>query len=286
MRVLFIHGIAQGGKNPAQLEKTWTETLQEGFRHAQKTWPTDIKVDFPYYGDKLDGLVMGEDLPPPEVMTKGPSQVSDFDSFTRATLDQIQKESISEAEVRAEMEPAASQEKGIQNWAWVRAIARVLDYRLTPVSDFTIEHFLREVFVYTSRKSATSAINAIIEAKLTSEPTVVVGHSLGTVVAYNVLRGAKGLDIRGLVTVGSPLGLKALAPKLGVLTNPVATNAWFNAFDPKDIVALRPLAMPHFGVNPAVVNHGEVVNNTSNRHGIVGYLNDRKVASRIAELLE
>lgn len=286
MRLLFVHGIAQGGRNPAELQKIWTETLQEGFGRAGQPWPHDLKIDFPFYGDLLDEFVKEEDLPPPaELEAKGAGAAPEFETFTRNALDEIQKAKLPEAEVTTELGTAASQEKGPQNWGWVRAIARVIDRRLTPLSDFTIEHFLREVFVYSERAYATKAINALVEEKLTDEPTVVVGHSLGTVVAYNVLRASKGRDLRGLITVGSPLGLRTLAPTLGVLTNPAAKTGWYNAFDPTDVVALRPLAAPYFGVAPVIANHGEVANDTDNHHGIIGYLDDAQVAAHIAKAL-
>lgn len=288
MRILFVHGIAQGGKDRAQLEKVWVETLQEGFDQAGKPWPKDLAVDFPFYGDVLDAFVREEDLPrPDDVLAKGAGGNDEFEVFTQAALDEMQQDGpVTEAEVQAQMDPATSQEKGIQNWGWVRAIARAIDRRLTPVSEFTIEHFLREVFVYTARKHVTKEINDIVVEKLTGEPTVVVGHSLGTVVAYNVLRqGLAGRDIRGFVTVGSPLGLKTLAPTLGVLGHPVPQAGWFNAYDHRDIVALHPLESPYFKVKPLIANHGKVNNSTDNRHGIIGYLNDRQVAERIAQAM-
>jgi hypothetical protein len=51
------------------------------------------------------------------------------------------------------------------------------------------------------------------------------------------------------------------------------------------VVALYPLDADNFPVDPAVENHNGVLNSTDNRHGIDGYLDDQKVASRIATAL-
>ena len=51
MRILMIHGRAQGGHLADDLQSTWTKTLQEGFGAASKSWPTALDVDFPYYAD-------------------------------------------------------------------------------------------------------------------------------------------------------------------------------------------------------------------------------------------
>ena len=45
------------------------------------------------------------------------------------------------------------------------------------------------------------------------------------------------------------------------------------------------LGDPYFVVDPAIVNHDGIHNQTSNRHGIVGYLNDATVARQIADSL-
>ena len=45
-------------------------------------------------------------------------------------------------------------------------------------------------------------------------PTVIVGHSLGSVVAYNVAVNRKPSVTTLLLTVGSPLGLPAVRSNL------------------------------------------------------------------------
>lgn len=289
MRILMVHGIAQGGRKPGDLETIWAETLQEGFHLARKPWPVTVKIDFPYYGDALDALVAQSKLPTPaDVVAKGRGQNLDFEKFMQSTLEQMQQTaSIPDTDVRAQMDPAASQEKGIQNWGWVQAIARVIDNRLTPASNFTIEKFLREVFVYIARPANAKVIDDIVVAKLTAEPTLVIGHSLGSVVAYNVIkRQRRTVDLRGFVTVGSPLGLRAVSVKLGVAENVASPVSWYNAYDERDIVALNPLVKPWFPVDPKIVNNNQVKNNTDNRHGIVGYLGDKQIVAQVAAALQ
>lgn len=288
MRVLMVHGIAQGGRKPQDLEKIWVETLQEGFAAAGQSWPERLRFDFPYYGDTLDGFVAKSYLPTPAgIVAKGPGQNLEFEKFMQSALDQLQESGgISDHEVRSQMDTTVSQEKGIQNWGWVQAIARVIDNRLTPASNFTIEAFLSEVYLYISRREVSDAINALVVAKLTREPTIVIGHSLGSVVAYNVIKSQRhALDLRKFITVGSPLGLRAISGRLGVVENIANPAAWYNAYDERDIVALNPLDKKWFPVRPKIVNHSGVDNNTDNRHGIVGYLNDPQVATQVAGAL-
>ena len=84
-----------------------------------------------------------------------------------------------------------------------------------------IEKFLRDVFLYVTNREVARQINEIVEAKLTGEPTIVIGHSLGSVVAYNVVKkNQTRMKLRKIITVGSPLGLRAISSKLGIAENP------------------------------------------------------------------
>jgi pimeloyl-ACP methyl ester carboxylesterase len=114
--------------------------------------------------------------------------------------------------------------------------------------------------------------------------SVVVAHSLGTVVAYNLLRReavAQDWQVPQLITLGSPLAVGPVRRALQPLKHPERVGGWFNAYDERDVVSLFPLDPGRFPVTPPVENYGEVDNDTSNRHGISGYLSDPVVARRI-----
>jgi pimeloyl-ACP methyl ester carboxylesterase len=288
MRLLFVHGIGQGGKKPADLEKAWIDTLRTGYKNASLLFPDSLSVDFPFYGDALDARVAKSKLPLPQDITpKGGAAPSPYEEFLRNSLEEMKESAnISDAEVAAEAGPIPAAEKGIQNWRLTQALARVIDKRLPNFTSHTIERYLRDVYLYVSNRNVAREINAIVESKLTDEPTVVVGHSLGSVVAYRVLleQGAK-VKLRRYITVGSPLGIRTISSQLGVLKYPTAELNWYNAYDGGDIVALNPLKDPWFKTEPAITNYSGVRNATDNQHGIIGYLNDVTVAKCIAEAL-
>lgn len=288
MRILFIHGRAQGGKDPDELKAIWTETLKKGFDVAGVRFPDELKIDFPFYGDRLDEYTTQAELPEPkDVLAKGPGQNREFEEFMQSVLDEMKSQAgIPDDEVTAEMDKDSVQEKGVQNWGWVQAIARAIDRRLTDTADFVIEAFLKDVFLYVNKPPVTRGINRIVEEKLTDEPTIVVGHSLGAVVSYKVITdNLAKLNLVKYITVGSPLGITAISSKLGFLQNPGGQDGWYNAYDERDIVALNPLDDRYFPTDPSIMNYSGIDNQTDNRHGIIGYLNDAKVAQQIAEAL-
>lgn len=289
MRILFIHGRAQGQKSSDMLRAEWGAALSRGLADAGLSLPPGIAFDHPFYGKALDDFVDKAKLPQASeiVAMGGSSGDAGFDSFTRSVLQEIDaRGEISEIDVRAQMdEDTELEEMGPQNWAWVRAFVRAVDARWPKFSGARINDFLTDVWLYLDKPAVQSAVDKIIEEELTDEPTLVVSHSLGTVVAYNILRKNK-INLVGLMTLGSPLAIKAITAKLGLLEN-VAPKAWVNAYDKADIVALNPLDSTHFPVAPKIANYGEVQNTTDNRHGIGGeppergYLLDRKVVEQI-----
>ncbi len=286
MRILMIHGRSQGGKNPEELKDIWVDTLKKGFEVANLVIPNDVKIDFPFYGDKLDQFTQQSNLPTPDtVVQKGLGKNLEFEQFMQSMLAEIQKNAkITDSKVELEiLDRKILKEKGIQNWEWVQAIARALDRHLTEASDFTIETFLKDVYLYVTKPAVTEGINKIVEEKLTDEPTIVIGHSLGSVVGYKIITSnLRKIKLVKYITVGSPLGLRAISSKLGVLENP-AVNGWYNAYDERDIVALNPLNNDNFPTDPSILNNNSINNFTENRHGIIGYLNDAGVAKQIAQ---
>ncbi len=285
----MIHGRSQGGKDSDELKDTWIKTLEKGFAKANIPFPRNVAVDFPFYADKLDDFVVQLGLPTSkDVIVKGPGQDKEYEQFMKSALAEIKlRANITDNLVAAKMddEGATTKEKGPQNWWWVRATARAIDSYLSDVSAFTIEEFLKDVYLYVNKPTIAVAINRIIETKLTTEPTIVIGHSLGSVVGYKVLDSNRGMDVRKYITVGSPLGIRAISSVLGIPENSCGRNGWYNAFDERDIVALNPLDSVYFPADPEIINYDGIDNQTENRHGIVGYLNDASVARQIAAVL-
>lgn len=289
MRILFIHGRSQGHKSSGMLRKEWDTALARGLAEAQLELPGNLSRDYPFYGKTLDDFVNQAKLPKASeiVAMGGSSGDAGFNSFARSVLQEIDaRGEISKSDVRAQMGPVTDlEEMGPQNWAWVRAFVRAVDARWPGFSGGRINDFLTDVWLYLDKHEVQSSINEIIENELTSEPTLVVSHSLGTVVAYNILRKKK-INLVGFMTLGSPLAIRAITAKLGLLEN-VAPKRWVNAFDKADIVALNPLDSTHFPVVPKILNFNGVQNTTGNRHGIGGdppergYLLDRKILEQI-----
>ena len=53
-KLVFVHGRSQQGKDPVALQAEWLDALKRGARAANKKFPANIEIAFPYYGDTLD----------------------------------------------------------------------------------------------------------------------------------------------------------------------------------------------------------------------------------------
>jgi alpha-beta hydrolase superfamily lysophospholipase len=286
-RLVLVHGRAQQGLNAETLESEWLDALKRGAGPLGLSMPSGIDVAFPFYGDVLDNFTRQFDIPlTSDMQARGNPVDDEFLVFQAEFAESIrQRAGITDAQVDAEYGSDPSQ-RGPLNWRWVQAILRAIDRNSAGMSQKTLEAFTRDVFLYTTRASVRDEINRIVASKLTEQPTVIVSHSLGTVVAYNVLTtDRRSLHIPLLVTVGSPLAVRAVRDQFLPLRSPSSVASWYNAFDTRDVVALYPLDANNFPVRPAVVNNPTVKNYTENRHGIAGYLDDPDVARQILTTL-
>ena len=91
----------------------------------------------------------------------------------------------------------------------MRAILTGIDRHVPFGSSGSIALFTKDVYQYLKNPGIRDAIETGVREAMSLTPAVVVAHSLGSVVAYNLLRreGANnGWNVPLLVTVGCPFG--------------------------------------------------------------------------------
>jgi hypothetical protein len=158
-----------------------------------------------------------------------------------------------------------------------RLLLRQLLARLIPDAD---------AYFFTDRKEPVrqrlrQALDAV------AGPVVVVSHSLGTVIAYDVLREPRfaARSVPLLVTLGSPLGYTEIQD---VVTRPLQLPApvrlWANFADPFDVVALDSSLADDFQGGPRIVD-ARVDNPSPNNHAACGYLGAARVRTTVAAAL-
>ncbi|MBK9170074.1 MAG: alpha/beta hydrolase [Bryobacterales bacterium] len=290
-QLVFVHGRAQENKDSVALKAEWIAAFREGLALNHLTLPLDEEdIRFPYYGQTLYDLV--KDIPAAEVaevIVRGDGADDEQQAFVRSVLEEVRAVAgITDDHLR-EVAGVEVVERGPLNWGWVRGILRGVDRFVPGASGSGIAIATNDVYQYLKNPGVRDPIEiGVREAFTPGRETVVVAHSLGTVVAYNLLRRegqGQGWNVPLFVTLGSPLGVTAIRNALRPIGHPACANGWFNAMDSRDVVALYPLDSRRFGIAPPIENKTDVQNGTENRHGISGYLNDKETARRIYDAL-
>jgi len=288
VRLVFVHGRAQEHKVAEELKGEWIAAWKAGLAEAGQQ-PPDVEIKFPYYGDTLFDLASGS-TSVADVIVKGPDDTPidpERDEFIikvlRETLVQVAGPAVVDAS------DTAVNAKGPLNWNWVQSILEKVDQHIPGVSAASIAVATNDVYQYLENPGVRDTIDSGVRAALTNQrPMVVVAHSLGTVVAYNLLRRegqAQGWNVPLFMTLGSPLGVTAIKRKLSPIKHPTCVGRWVNAFDKRDVVSLHPLDAAHFTIDPPIENIDNIRNKTANRHGIAGYLDNAELANEIRQSL-
>ena len=289
--LVFIHGRSQQGYDSIKLKKKWIDSLKAGMEKNGDTLPIpEDKIHFPYYGDTLAGLL--NNVPEDEVaeiIVRGDDASEAESEFIRSTImDILKKHGITDEQIQGEANEHIA-ERGILNWKWVQTGLKALDRYVPGASGASVAIATRDVYLYLKNPAVRAHIDSgVMKAVNKDVETVVVGHSLGSVVSYCVLHEygvSEGWKVPLYITVGAPLGVKVIKKTLSPIGHPRCAEKWFNAMDDRDVVALYPLDSDNFDVNPPIENKTDVDNFTENRHSIDGYLSDPVVAKRIYEAL-
>ena len=286
MLLVFVHGRAQVGRSAAEIEAEWIKGLRRGFEAAGVTPPEISDLSVPFYGDVLDSLSKRDAQKLQLVIERGDSSGGGPSAVETSLAEEVARRAgITTEMIEAELAPG-TRERGPENWEWVQAIGRALDKHTPWIGSAVLSAFVSDVNAYLKRAYVRQEINSVVKAAFRSKPAVVVAHSLGTIVAYEVLREMKTLvEVPLYVTLGSPLGMETVKNHLRTpLDMPAGVRKWFNAADERDPVALHcRLDRDHFPVE--IENLNDVHNPKDDPHSISGYLSDAIVARKIAELL-
>ena len=183
------------------------------------------------------------------------------------------------------------------------------------VTDFVIKHFFQDLSAYYTKKCKEDnekycLASVVIRERLAEvlrknkkNDILLVAHSMGTIVAYDVLIALEDeVNINSLITIGSPLGVPFIYEKLKADNNQSGSekartphniqNAWYNFADLRDKLAVNykfeELFSPNKnGVHPkfAIVNNDYEVDGAKNPHKSFGYLRTVEVATIIEKFI-
>jgi hypothetical protein len=316
--VTFIHGI--GNKIEAgALELSWVDALRDG---GGPDLPAEgVSTSLCYWADVL----YAEPLSPTQAAAEAND---DVDLMAVEVVAEPWFQKLPPAEQKEVLDLAAEVgaiswitdggEGGADSAAPVDSSdpeARKVDFERVPlpgpIKKMVMEDFLRDVHHYLWNAEFTPrsgeryavrteirrrAVDTLTAAAAAEPPHVVVAHSLGSVVAYDVLQNvARTPAVDGLLTVGSPLGLDEVQDRLdpgwsrwdGFPAGRVR-DRWVNVYDRLDpVCGFDPVLANDFrrAGQRAVIDVHEA-NWGRWRHSIGKYLRRPLLRERLVDLLE
>jgi hypothetical protein len=169
----------------------------------------------------------------------------------------------------------------------LRALARMRPFARLGVgfAERFLIRALRQVSRYLTDDSLREQALARVLDLIDTDTRVLVGHSLGSVVAYEAVHRLDQHPLPLLVTLGSPLGIRTviydrLRPQPPAV--PSVLGRWVNLVDPDDLVAAEPDLTIGFPGPPGVLSSGYTVDNGATPHDATFYLTAGETGRAIA----
>lgn len=323
--LIFIHGRGQqlpralrGDKARVEAhiaghKRGWLAGLAKGLTLAGRPVVADSAVHFPFYGNVLADLIEDHEargLPRPDLEREAaaPARTRDqmvLEAARDLGFDPARELDFTEPEIADRVRRSArsaDEEIDLSGALRVPIVGAALRFlaRKTGTAELVIETFLSDVAYYLEIEAIRERVLDVIQETMATataehDSVVVIGHSLGSVLAYDVLQSAgTPRPVSLLVTTGSPLGFPIVRRNLlGRQVNgrpqvPAIEAAgdprWINAYDPRDVVALVHPLHDQFGGGATAIRD-VVTNNPTGPHSIADYLSDQDVAAPIADAI-
>ena len=279
--VVCIHGVGQQLKGEDSLAGEWALALRDGIRRAdcaEAGLPGVGEIQCVFYGDVFRPAGRRLAVGDPWLTA---ADATEFDRELLAAWWRGAAESDPRV-VHPDARALARTPGGVQ--AALRALSGSAFF--AGLADRAMLFDLQQVRRYMTDPQVRRAALDRVAAGVGEDTRVMVGHSLGSVVAYEALCAHPEWPVRALVTLGSPLGIRNLifdrlvpAPAGGVQgTWPGGIRSWVNVADSGDVVALVKDLRPLFGGQVACY----LVHNGSHAHDVRPYLTAAETGAAIA----
>jgi len=204
-RVLCIHGVGQQLRGEDSLAEEWALALRDGMRRsgcteAQLPGARDVRCVF--YGNLFRPAGRRLGLGDPWLTA---ANATEFDQEMLVALWRGAAESDPWV-VHPEARTLARTPHSVQ--AALRALSGAAFF--AGLAERALLFDLHQVRHYMVDPEVRRAVQERVAAEVSNDTRVVVGHSLGSVVAYEALCAHPEWPVRALVTLGSPLGIRNL----------------------------------------------------------------------------
>lgn len=289
MKIIFIHGMNQQQFNAAQLKQRWLDILRQGIKSAHMDDVLDdLDISMAFYGDLLkvhqlsNVLELNSMLPQAWLHLHSPIN---FNAQHQAHQPPVQPIPCLDSYLPQQH---CSISKRLASYAYLLQ-DHVLKDLLMLINRFPhlhgqmIHKLLIETYMYLANPQFINEVHQRVLSYFSPhQQYVIVAHSLGSVITYNLLQQHPQLKVHRLITLGSPLSFRVIQEKIvQPITRPQALYGdWYNFYSEEDFLSSFPLSQAPFAFQPAIINQA-IHTFIRHPHEIAGYLQHPLVIQKI-----
>jgi hypothetical protein len=271
LRIVCLHGMNQQQYTAARLQQHWYQLLEQGL--IQQHIALDLnEFEFcvPFYAD----LITQHHF------------VNHFNLGTFSTKD-VAHGRVPAAFTHFKPHPLWQHYYALARDYAIKELLQGLDY-FPKLDAKLMQRFLIEAYLYLSDQSFIQEVHDKIAAAIQpKQPTLILAHSLGSVIAYNLLKQHPEYQIQGLISLASPLAFKLIQAKI---LHPIQRPAcilgnWLNFYSTDDFLSAFPLSSRPFDFQPAIQNQA-IHTNLANPHQLQDYLQHPLVITSLSKILK
>jgi pimeloyl-ACP methyl ester carboxylesterase len=243
-KIVGVHGIAQEFRGENIIHSEWLPALKDGLKLAGKELESDTDFRCAFYGDLFRG--------------NGRARAIDIPNYDESDVgDDWEKELLlswwQETEQLENNNPNAARERATPRIIQ-RALTRLSESRFFgSIAEKFVVFYLKQVGGYLHDTDLKKRIQDRVIECIDEDTRVLVAHSLGSIVCYEILCRHPEWPAKAFVTIGSPLGIRQLifdrlvpSPRDNVGCWPGNVERWVNIADNGDVVALTKQLNPLF----------------------------------------
>ncbi len=294
MKIIFIHGMNQQNYDAEKLKQHWLDVFKQGINNLQLHVNLDqLEISLPFYGDLITKHQLSNNF---DLGAFLPKSVLNFHLHKQTTPTETIINKLNQA---IPLLPAFVQNQNLTiSTRLYLASQLVKDKALKEFSlvinnfpklhESLIHKFLIETYLYLADAEFMNEVHQLILSSLEKgQQHIIVAHSLGTVIAYNLMRQLQPeYAIKRFITLGSPLAFHVIQSKL---IQPIERpknlcGDWHNFYSPDDFLTTFPLINAPFNFHPEIINTS-ISTFINSPHEIIGYLQHPAVIQNILELI-
>ncbi|WP_280492988.1 hypothetical protein [Nocardia asiatica] len=279
--IVAIHGIWMHRSQRTEMYDRWLDAMVKGLQNIRSDHAASLSLECAFYGHEYnDGKA---DLEPEY-------SAVDLESGLETDLVQAIAAAVgSNDEEEGDQENEEDRYEHTKIWlpsAVQKALVTIQRSNLFDGRDAVLVSFVKQVHRYLEDNEFRARVHDEVSAAMAHSPRLVIGHSLGSIVAYDWLQHNEPDDPPAFLTLGSPLGLEAIRRRLHVPVDrsrwPDGARSWTNVAAGHDAVAmvkkLAPLYHPDIDDQPCT-------NQRRSAHFAVSYLSNTQVSRAIHKAL-